>query len=252
MEYELSKVLPILVYPIGLTIQIVFVVALLARRKIASLLAVLAVVILWISGTTVFADWLLGTLENEFPPTPIEDLPNADAIVVLGGGTGDVLTATNTVELGDASARVFHAAQVFQADKAPLIVVAGGAPEDELPESVAMRRLLIAFGVPEQAILQETQSRNTWQNTLNSKAILQQHNVNRVLLITSAFHMRRAIAVFEAAGIDASPAPTDYRAIEPNHTFLDWLPHASALFKTTYAIKEHIGLIVYRWRGWAA
>jgi len=251
MEYELSKILPIFIYPIGLTILIVFLVALIARRRSATLLAILAIAVLWISGTGVFADRLLRPLEEAFPPTPIASSPNADAIVVLGGGTGEVLTATNTVDLGEASARVFHAAQLYKAGKAPLVAVAGGAAENEQPEAVAMSQLLIAFGVPEQAILQENQSRNTWQNTLNSKAILQPHNVNRVLLVTSAFHMRRALAVFRAAGIDASPAATDYRAIESTHSYRDWLPDARALYKSTYAIKEHIGLLVYRWRGWA-
>lgn len=251
MAHELTKLLPILVYPLGLAILLLLAAALLARRRLGSALILIAISVLWIGATDVFADWLLRPLESDYLPTAIAEIPSADAIVVLGGGTAELLASGDALDLGPASGRVFHAAQLYLAGKAPRIVVAGGARENKTPEAVAMAQLLAAFGVPEAAILQENQSRNTWQNALNSKAILHKHSVDRVLLVTSAFHIRRALAAFRAAGIEATPAPTDYRGLEQDHTIVDWFPEAGALYKTTYAIKEYLGLIVYRWRGWA-
>jgi uncharacterized SAM-binding protein YcdF (DUF218 family) len=71
------------------------------------------------------------------------------------------------------------------------------------------------------------------------------------LLVTSALHMPRALATFRALGVDTIPAPTDFEAVpQPFHP-LRWLPDAETLAASTQAIKEYLGLWVYRWRGWA-
>ena len=81
-------------------------------------------------------------------------------------------------------------------------------------------------------------------------ALLEQHGLGRVLLVTSALHMPRALACFRAAGVDAVPATTDTRAHEPYSGALDWIPSASFLGETDLAIKELLGFQVYRLRGW--
>ena len=71
-----------------------------------------------------------------------------------------------------------------------------------------------------------------------------------ILLITSAFHMRRAKAVFERIGLEVIPVASDYQVIDHEKKILDWLPDAGALQRTTIGIKEYLGWWVYKWRGW--
>jgi len=86
---------------------------------------------------------------------------------------------------------------------------------------------------------------------LQVRRILRRRDLHNVLLVTSAQHMRRALAVFSAAGITAIASPTDYEeAGQGEHTLLDWVPDASSLERTTRAIKEYLGYVVYGWRGW--
>ena len=79
-----------------------------------------------------------------------------------------------------------------------------------------MRDLLVEWGVPSTAILIETKSLNTYQNAINVKPILESHNINNVLLVTSAIHMPRALATFQSVGINAIPSPTDYKTLDRN------------------------------------
>ena len=68
--------------------------------------------------------------------------------------------------------------------------------------------------------------------------------------MTSAFHMRRAVPLFERQGFEVIPAPTDYQRVVGSRVLPGWLPSVYALAQTTIAFKEHIGFWVYRWRGW--
>jgi uncharacterized SAM-binding protein YcdF (DUF218 family) len=115
-----------------------------------------------------------------------------------------------------------------------------------------MAAFLVDLGVPRGAMLLESQSLTTHENALRTREVMQANGIHRVLLVTSALHMRRAMAAFAAVGIDATPAPTDFEVVPPRQmTVLDWLPDAGALEGSTRAIKEYIGYWVYRLRGWA-
>jgi uncharacterized SAM-binding protein YcdF (DUF218 family) len=114
-----------------------------------------------------------------------------------------------------------------------------------------MQSLLEEWGVPGEAILLEGASRNTHENAVLSRPLLVEHGLQRVLLVTSAMHMPRALATFESAGIDAIPAATDYPVIlRDRRSLMDFLPQALALSRTTDAIKEYVGYAYYRSRGW--
>ena len=101
------------------------------------------------------------------------------------------------------------------------------------------------------SIISEAMSRTTHDNAVFTKRLLAERGLRRVLLVTSAMHMRRALATFNSAGIDAVPAATDFTVTYRDHrTMIDYLPDAKALSRTTDAIKEYIGYAYYRWRGW--
>ena len=105
-----------------------------------------------------------------------------------------------------------------------------------------MQTLMEEWGVPGGSIHAEGGSRNTHENAVFTRQLLVEQGLHRVLLVTSAMHMRRALATFTSAGIDAVPAATDYTVTYRDHrTVIDFLPDARALSRTTDAIKEYIG-----------
>lgn len=197
-----------------------------------------------------FSSYLVKSLERSFLPVPVGESPSADAIVVLGGCVGAADYPRVEVDLTDASDRVLHAARLYHAGKAPIIIATGGAIRwlgSKTPEASSISRLLQEWGVPASAIVIETGSLNTYQNAVNTKRLLDRRGLGNVLLVTSAMHMPRALATFRTAGIDAIPSPTDYEVIDREEfTIMDFLPDAEALADTTRAIKEYLGLVVYR------
>ena len=99
-------------------------------------------------------------------------------------------------------------------------------------------------------VVLEGNSRNTYENALYTRQIIEKHGWREVLLVTSASHMRRAVAVFRAQGIAVIPAPTDIRVVERAFSFFRLLPTVTALEKSSIAIKEYIGWWIYGIRGW--
>ncbi len=105
-----------------------------------------------------------------------------------------------------------------------------------------MAELLQELGVPAAAILQESNSRTTRENRDESLPILQAHGIRRILLVTSALHMLRALALFRATDLEVIPAPTDFETRFPSNAHpLRWLPDAQALADGSRAFKEYLG-----------
>ena len=108
------------------------------------------------------------------------------------------------------------------------------------------------FGIDSSSILLENGSRNTHENAINSGAVLQENQITSALLVTSALHMPRAAAVFRRAGVDFTPVSIDTLSSSlATGSLFAYLPTSRALDISTRAIKEWIGLLVYRLRGWA-
>ena len=253
MEYFLSKLLPLFVYPLGLAIllSLLGIVMVLRNQRFAAVISILlGIVILLVSSTNVLSGFVIKSLEQDYPPVAIDQLPVADAIVVLGGYTDMADAGGGVIELGDAVDRLFHGMRLYRAGKALRVMLVGGAARGHLPEAQVMAGLLSEFGIPRSVMLLEGESRNTRQNGMNAVVIMQKEGINKIILVTSAFHMRRAQAVFEKLGIEVVPAATDYQVLEPDPSILDWLPNAEALMMTTFGIKEYLGWWVYRVRGW--
>jgi uncharacterized SAM-binding protein YcdF (DUF218 family) len=253
MEYLLSKLLPLFAYPLGLAIIFGLFGAFAALRghggrAAASIL--LGMTILWVSSTNVFSTFVIHSLEQNYPAASIEHMPKVDAIVVLGGFTNATGSGTRAIEINDAVDRLFHGMRLYRAGKAPRVMLVGGAAEGSSPEADFMADLLSEFAVPREKMLLENQSRNTRENGVNAVKIMQENDIKKILLVTSAYHMRRAKGVFEKLGIDVVPAATDYQVSEPDPLILDWLPDAEALGLTTLGIKEYLGWWVYWLRGW--
>ena len=110
-------------------------------------------------------------------------------------------------DLNQQADRLVHAVALYKAGKAPVILVTGGSAQGDRSEAQVMRDILEVMGVPRGVILMEERSRNTHDNAVYSTELLQQRELRRILLVTSAFHMRRALALFEGRGLEVIPAP---------------------------------------------
>lgn len=262
MFFYLSKLLPLFLYPLGLAcvLMLVALVTLWQRPRSAAFSLALALIILLVGGNGWVSRSLVRSLE--WQNIPSAGLPNAEAIVVLGGATKPAFPPRPFVDLGEEGDRVFYGAQLYQQQKAPLIIVAGGRIDWRgrgPSESADMVSILSQLGVPMSAIIQEPNSLNTHENAVNVKKILDARGIRRVLLVTSAIHMPRSLLIFKRQGIAAIPAPTDFLVTakelqemqnSPQSILLNLLPDTDRLYQFTRALKEYIGLIVYRLRGW--
>ena len=258
MPLLLDKVLTLLALPVGVGVglgTLALAALALGRRRSAAGLLTFTVVWLWVWSLPPVSSALDASLTDDYPFRQVEELPTADAIVVLGNVRPSRLHRAYP-DLKDSSDRAWHTARLYRAGKAPVIVVSAGnvwpTRGGQQTTAEATRVLLVALGVPEEAILLEDRSRNTRQNALFTAEIAADRGLGRVLLATSAWHMRRAEAAFRRVGLDVVPAATDYvQSGHPPPWVFRILPNADALSHSTQLLREHLGLLVYRLRGWA-
>jgi len=253
----LAKLLPVFAYPLGLTLWLLASGALLYRLcfpRLARLCLCGGVTVLWVCSTPVVADWAAFSLERQYPERKIGETPEADVVIVLGGFVGQPTPPRTRPDLSDGADRGLHAARLYRAGKAKRILVSGGnLPWEAVarPEAELIRELLVEWGVPAEAIEIATESRNTYENALEIGRLWKGRPFTSALLVTSAVHMPRAMATFRRAGLPVIAATTDVHVVYNDH--LDpvaWLPQAGALAMTTSAVKEWIGFLVYRARGY--
>ena len=213
-------------------------------RKFPRVVCIFALTLLLVFGTGVGSDLLLQSLERPYEGLSVATAPTAEAIVVLGGYLRQRPGSARPIELGGSADRLWAAAQLYKAGKAPIVLLSGGNGPDAPPEAVSADQVIEQWGVPHSAILTETASRDTLQNAAFSRRIL---GNRRILLVTSAWHMRRATVAFERVGFQVIPLPADFitgnRADQP---LLTWIPNAAALGDSSLAIKEWLGLLSYR------
>jgi uncharacterized SAM-binding protein YcdF (DUF218 family) len=252
----LGKLVARLLLPLGATLALgALGLLLLALRstRLAAACFTAAGLVLWGFSTPAVADRLASALERQATAAPLSSLPRADAILVLGGTMKPALPPREFAEVSDPADRVLHAARLFHAGKAPLVLLSGG----RLPwqtrgasEAESMATLLETLGVPRSAILREDASANTYENCVHSSQILAGLGLRRVLLVTSALHMRRALATCRGAGLEVQPAPTDYWVVDEELSALDFTPSVEALLLSHLVVHEWLGTTAYRLRGW--
>lgn len=223
----------------------------LRRQRLAAWVASIAFVGLWLGSTPALAELGLDLLEGQYPALAAEATPAGDAIVLLGGAlVGARPPARPTFMLGQSSSRIWHAAALYRAGKAKWIVIAGGNTprfQQHQHEADAIADILVQLGVPARAIIRETASRNTRENARNTKSIVENMGAKRVLLVTSAQHMPRAMQTFvrtwTSPGVLLIPCVTDVRRGAGELSALRmWLPSLDSLVSVTRSLKEFAGM----------
>lgn len=215
------------------------------RHKLARTLLFSSFALLWIASTPYFAEGALHWLESQTKVLDVKQAP-AEAIIVLGGGSyanapeygGQDTVSHQTLE------RVRYAARLQRQTGLP-VLTSGGKPEgNTLSEAEQMKIALEQdFRVPVHWV--EASSDNTAENARHSFELLQANGIHKIYLVTHAWHMPRAAAVFRRAGFDVVEAPTAFTT-RYRIDVLAFLPRAESLRDSKIFVHEVIGLLWYR------
>jgi uncharacterized SAM-binding protein YcdF (DUF218 family) len=251
MFFVLSKVLGFFAIPSNLAIALGLLgVALLATRlaRTGRFLTVASLIALALLGLSPLGNALIIPLEQRFPPWDDTRGP-PDGIVVLGGAiTPDVSAARNEVALDEAAERVTATVALARRYPQARIVYSGGSGAlifRESSEAVWAVRLFESLGVPQARIIAEEQSRNTEENAVFSMLLAMPQPGERWLLVTSAYHMPRAMGVFRQAGFPVEAYPVDWRTRGPQDALRPFATLGSGLERADTAVHEWVGLLVY-------
>ncbi len=259
----LSKLLPLFVYPLGLTcVLLVLALVFNRHRRFRMVLAVSGLVVLYLASNRWVAYSLAQSLEWRYLPP--EKLPAVKAIVVLGGGTESQQYPRPDVEVNAAGDRILYAAKLYRAGVAPVLLLSGGSitwqDGDSGTPAEDMAVILREIGVPDSALWLQNRSQNTHEDAIYSAEMLKKAGISEIVLVTSAAHMPRSVALFEHEGLQVIPAPVDFTVTREGWQNLidgDWqaklisfIPNASSLGLTTNVMKEYLGIWMYRLQGW--
>lgn len=219
----------------------------LRRRSRAGAAACAALAVLtWAGSTRIFSDALLRPLEYAYS---VPARPSGDAIVMLCGGSRGLPAVFSAAEnLSPSTLERAVAAALLHKKTGLPVIVTGGSPFSEKPEAEAAAACLYELGVPRAAVITETLARDTRENSLNARAICAEKGYKKIILLTLAYHMPRAVFLFKEAGFDGVvPFPVGRRTVPgAKRFFRDYLPGAQA--DTGAALNEIFGLVFYRTR----
>jgi uncharacterized SAM-binding protein YcdF (DUF218 family) len=252
--WVLSKSLDVLLAPLTWALLFVFAGVAFHRRRTRSLAFLIAglATLLAFSTEPVAAALVARTESPERTFRPGEPY---DAAIVLGG----VLDAEATRILGqpqysDGGARVLAVAELLRSGAARDVLVSGGSGNQEngvLSEAELIEENLIQLGVPREHIVVEKESRNTRENAIDSKPIIERQGWKRLVLVTHAAHMPRAVGCFRAVGIEVDTYPVGYHPLPAHSGAAGLFPRAHNLAETTDSIHELAGRAVYRALGYS-
>lgn len=216
--------------------------------RLAGLIFVVTLSIFYLLSLPTTTRLLAGHIEN-LPALPATEWPalarHADAIIVLGGGRepADTAWASDQPSLF-ASQRLRYAARLHRASGLPILVSGGlhfGRPPSEA--RIMADSLAQDYGVPARWL--EDSSRTTEENARHSAALLQPLGIQKIVLVTDAWHMQRSVWSFEQAGFTVIPAPQGFYSTRQHSPAGGWLPESRALWQNTQLLNELAGLWLY-------
>ncbi|MEZ0541585.1 YdcF family protein [Fibrella arboris] len=226
-------------------------------------LVVVSLGLFWLLGNSFLVNELAGQWEISPPSAPLShafsDTTQTVAVVLTGGLTNSQLRVTPARPILSLQAdRLAQALFLYKTGRVQKILISGGSADlffmhsETLHEGLEGMRFLHLAGVPARDLLWETRSRNTHENAVCSARVLRHtFHTNRCVLVTSAFHLRRAVKCFTKAGIEATPFPAAYIQ-EPRSFVLSTLivPHEQAFTDAMHLLKEMAGYVSYRVAGY--
>jgi uncharacterized SAM-binding protein YcdF (DUF218 family) len=255
MFFVASKIVGFIIQPLNLIALLLLLgltASLLRLRRLSVLFPALALLILVVSVWTSTGSVLLEPLEDRFS-RPAAQPEEVKGIIVLGGFfEGGINLVRHGYELNNSADRIVEAAILARRYPDAKIVVTGGNGSLLLAgegDAVTAPRLLEALGIARERLRLETHSRNTYENAVFTRDLVKPKPGETWLLVTSAFHMPRAMALFRKAGFDIVAWPTDYRTAGNERLSFARDNAIDCLQNMTLAIREWAGLAAYRLSG---
>ncbi|GGF10485.1 hypothetical protein GCM10011383_22060 [Hymenobacter cavernae] len=254
MFFLLSKLLYYAVMP-ATWMVVLLVAALLARQPRWRKRFVVAALVLTVIGTNAgLAN--LALLAWELPPVPLRTIAPHDAGILLTGMANTHKSPHDRVYISSAADRLTHTLWLYRTHRIRRIIVSGGSGDVDKrvhTEAEEVNTLLRLSGVPQADILLEDRSRNTRENALYTKELLAKHpEIKSLVLVTSAFHERRALGCFHRVGLHPTPFPVDFRTTDPEDSAAGYwpIPEAGALVTWSLLIHELTGYVTYKLMGY--
>ncbi len=241
----LKTVLSLILPPASLVIIMALGLLIGSQRVLGRLLIGAGFLLLYLLSISPISDAMLKPIETAFPPWK-EGPVKADAIVVLGGGVRDLAWPALPCESsGSSEERVIRGITIYRKHRLPLVFMGGnGDPSGATvcADADAMSRTAVELGVPARDVKAENRSRNTLESAQALKNVIKGNNI---ILVTSAFHLKRASAMFAKQGFRVMPAPAGYRGEHKKLTFFSFIPSAESLIDSSTAVYEYAALLWY-------
>jgi len=223
------------------------------RWKRKRVLGALGLGVLLVAAASPTGTMMTRSLESGATAT-MRDGVTYDAVVLLGGIVDEGVSAERgQPAYNDNVERVIMTHRVLREGRARFVIVSGGTVDPKLAafgEAASLARQLEDWGIAKDRIILEDRSRNTRENALYTKEIVKERGFERVLVLTSAFHMPRALDCFRAVDLPVDALPVDYRARVNAPVGFDVLPRAYWLHVTAAMTRELFGRLVYRVQGY--
>jgi len=256
MFFYLSKIFSLIFFPLPLFILTILIYFIIKKNKNFIIITLL----FYLISTEFIASRLIQILEDRFPKIELKKVEDVDAVIVLGGLSNPLRMVSSLPEFTDGVDRILIAEKLYQLKKTKYVLISGATGyirQNIMPESVTLKNYLL-YTVPENSILIDDKSRNTYENAIESLKICEEHSFRKVYLVTSAFHMFRSYHIFQKVlkdhypkeNITIIPYPVDYRSLREIAGIEDFFPSDFGLHKSTIAIKEFIGIIAYKIKGY--
>jgi len=253
MFFIVSKLLGIFAQPLN-TMALLLAIAAslfhLGKSRFAKYIIVFVAVSFVICGYTQFGDFALSVLEGQYKQPVLTRIENQPlGIIVMGGTTSrDKQLKKNWYHLNSSAERITEAIILAKQHPSALLVFTGGSGHllgRKGEEALAFRTLFEQMDPVKNEVLLETEAKNTWQNAVNTIAMIKERKIVNWLLVTSAFHMPRSVGSFKKAGLEVIAWPTDYRA---EILEFPWITANSTeqFSKMNVLIHELIGILAYR------
>ena len=251
MFFYLSKIFGYFINPTAWVFMSLLAALILRRRK-RRIFLVTALILFYVFSNNTLLNTFLAPWEKD---GVVKVEKTYDVGIVLGGWIAEEDQRLDRVVFKKVPDRLFQAYRLYRQGKVKKLLISGGSGHYLYPhkkEALAIERYLLSIGVPEEDILTESQSRNTHENAVNSASILKSQNLDdrTIILITSAFHMKRSIACFEKQKINVIAYPVDYQQVEFSAN-IDWIiPSGESLNTWKMLFKEQIGIWMYKLAGY--
>lgn len=252
MFFFLSKVLFFLLMPLTWILAFLVLALLLKNPKRSRICLGLSLALLLIFSNSLLLNeaWLLWEKE----PVPVKQIGTYDAGIILTGFTNLEKSPHDRVYTNKGADRYLHTLMLYKKGHIRKIIVSGGLGllrKTHHSEAAEVRTLLLLAGVPQTDILLEDKSHNTYENAQFTRRLLRRHpEIKSVLLVTSAFHMRRASACFNKAGIGHTIFPADFYSSDRLAKFEFLIPSEEALSQWSRLVREVGGYLVYKVLGY--